>query len=160
MNLRIFHLWINLKTIKFDSLLSSDDFFLHLASAYENLGQPLLSLWELNGEIPFNNAISVLSLDKFFILHLACWDRKIICFWHFYWYSNMILCHFGKFFAVIPPHFCSIHICRTVNIQVFTILLNPNYFKKQSSPSSFLLTLGNNTGPKWQWSTQQASFIS
>jgi hypothetical protein len=28
--------------------------------------------------------------------------------------------------------------------------LKPNYFKKQSSSSSFLLTLGNNTGPKWQ----------
>ena len=27
--------------------------------------------------------------------------------------------------------------------------LKPNYFKKQCSSSSLLLTLGNNTGPNW-----------
>ena len=31
--------------------------------------------------------------------------------------------------------------------------LKPNYFKKQRSLSSFLLTYDNNTGPKWQWRT-------
>ena len=38
--------------------------------------------------------------------------------------------------------------------------LKPNYFKKQHSSSSFLLTQDNNTGPKWQWSTKQGSFMS
>ena len=38
--------------------------------------------------------------------------------------------------------------------------VKPNYFKKQSSSSSFLVTSGNNTGPKCQWSTQQASSMS
>ena len=38
--------------------------------------------------------------------------------------------------------------------------LKPNYFKKQRFSSSFLLTSDNNIGPKWQWSTQQASFMS
>ena len=38
--------------------------------------------------------------------------------------------------------------------------LKPNYFKKQCSLLSFLLTYGNNTGPKCQWSTQQASSMS
>ena len=32
--------------------------------------------------------------------------------------------------------------------------VKPNYFKKQSFSSSFVLTYG--TGPKWQWSTHQA----
>ena len=36
----------------------------------------------------------------------------------------------------------------------------PNYFKKKSSLSSFLLTYGHNTSSKWQWSTQQGSFMS
>ena len=38
--------------------------------------------------------------------------------------------------------------------------LKPNYFKKQLSSSSLLLTKGNNTGQKWQWSTQKASSMS
>ena len=42
------------------------------------------------------------------------------------------------------------------------ILLKPNYDKKQQK---LVLTFpyqckGNNTGPKWEWSTQQGSFIS
>ena len=37
------------------------------------------------------------------------------------------------------------------------IILSPNYFMKNSSPSSFLLSLGDNTGLKWQWSTQHNS---
>ena len=38
--------------------------------------------------------------------------------------------------------------------------VKPKYFFKQSSSSSFLLTQGNNTGPKCQFSTQQASSMS
>ena len=38
--------------------------------------------------------------------------------------------------------------------------LKPNYFKKQHSSSTLLFTQGNNTGQKWQWSTQKASFMS
>ena len=37
--------------------------------------------------------------------------------------------------------------------------LKPNYFKKQCSSSSFLLTWSKYTGPKWPWSTQKASPI-
>jgi len=32
------------------------------------------------------------------------------------------------------------------------IYLKPNYFKKQRSSSSFLLTRSRYTGPKWPWS--------
>ena len=39
-------------------------------------------------------------------------------------------------------------------------LIKPNYFKKQCSSSSFLLTKGNNTSLKWQWSTRQGSSMS
>jgi hypothetical protein len=35
--------------------------------------------------------------------------------------------------------------------------VKPNYFEKQHSSSSLLLTSGNNTGQKWQWSAQKAS---
>ena len=44
--------------------------------------------------------------------------------------------------------------------QFLELCVKLNHFKKQSSSSSFLLTEGNNTGPKWQWSTQQASSMS
>ena len=39
-------------------------------------------------------------------------------------------------------------------------LLKPNYFKKQTISSSFLLSLFKYTGHKWPWSTQQASPVS
>jgi hypothetical protein len=38
--------------------------------------------------------------------------------------------------------------------------LKPNYFQKQCSSSSFLLTKGYDTGPKWQWSSQKSSSMS
>ena len=40
------------------------------------------------------------------------------------------------------------------NIGSFLAILKPNYFKKQRSLLSFLLTYGINTGSKWQWSAQ------
>ena len=43
---------------------------------------------------------------------------------------------------------------------VIFFTLKPNYFKKQSSSSSILLTYGINTGPTNQWSIQQASSMS
>ena len=36
-------------------------------------------------------------------------------------------------------------------------LIKPNYFKKQSFSSSFLLTWSRYTGTKWPWSTRQDS---
>ena len=38
--------------------------------------------------------------------------------------------------------------------------VKPNYFKKQCSSLSVLLTEGNDTGPEQQWNTQQASSMS
>ena len=40
-----------------------------------------------------------------------------------------------------------------------SIIIKPNYFKKQCFSSSFLLTWSKYTGPKWPWSTQQANFM-
>ena len=46
------------------------------------------------------------------------------------------------------------------NFTILLFILKPDYFKKHNLLSSFLLTLkGNNTGLKWQWSTQKASFM-
>ena len=49
---------------------------------------------------------------------------------------------------------------QTMRLFNFNFIIKPNYFKKQSSSLSFLLALGNNTGPKWQWRTEQASSMS
>ena len=46
------------------------------------------------------------------------------------------------------------------SIYVDSKTLKPNYFKQQCSSSSFSLTWSRYTGPKWSWSTEQASTMS
>ena len=44
-----------------------------------------------------------------------------------------------------------------VKKEIILLKVKPNYFKKQLFSSSLSLTGSKYTGPKWPWSTQQAS---
>ena len=113
-------IWL-LNDANFDSLLSSGHFLFTFCFCIRKfIYSHFWVVWNSTVKSPLITLFQYFHLINSLFFRLACWNRKIICFWHFYWYSNMFLCHFGKFFAVIPPHFGSIHICRTVNIQVFT----------------------------------------
>ena len=45
-------------------------------------------------------------------------------------------------------------------LALLNFAIKANYFKKECFLSSFLLTWSKYTGPKWSWSTQQASTMS
>ena len=81
-------------------------FFVYVLLLHKEIfRQPLLSRLELNNKIPFNDTISVFSLDKFFILPFSLLEQENNLFLAFLLIFEHVLVPFWQIFRGHPATF-------------------------------------------------------